>query len=229
MSETNNDKLFFDWLRDQQDNKHLNQSMVDGVNELLALMSHDELKQALVKVMGLNSTAQPVATPVTTNGMQLSVNGIEQINQFEGFKSKPYRDSVGKATIGYGTTYYINADGSRRAVAMTDSPVTQTQAHAIKQMVINADFAPAVNLMFADEIAHGKLNQNQFDALISLAYNIGIKGLKGSSVYRNIKACNYRATADSFLAWNKGRINGKLTVLKGLTKRRAKERELFLA
>ena len=225
--ENPNDKAFFGWLRQQQADKHLSQNMVDGANELLALMTHDELKQALTKVMGL-ATQDNQAQPSTAT-LQLSAKGIEQINQFEGFKSKPYLDSVGKATIGYGTTYYVNADGSRKAVTLNDTPITQEQAHAIKQAVINHDFAPAVNLMFADEIANGKISQNQFDALISLAYNIGIKGLKGSSVYRNIKNGDFKAAADSFLAWNKGRVNGQLTVLKGLTNRRAKERELFLA
>lgn len=220
------DKQFFDWLRQQQANKRLSQSIVDGVNELHALMSYDDLKQALTKIMGLNSNVSSSSSH--SNAMQLSAKGIQRINQFEGFKSKPYLDSVGKATIGYGTTYYINADGSRKAVTMNDSSVTQEQAHTIKQAVINHDFAPAVNLMFADEIAQGKLTQNQFDALISLAYNIGIKGLKGSSVYRNIKNGDYKAAADSFLSWNKGRINGKLTVLKGLVNRRNQERELFL-
>ena len=108
--------------------------------------------------------------------------------------------------------------------SLKDKPITKEQALAIKQNVINHDFAPAVNLMFADEIASGKIKQNQFDALISLAYNIGIKGLKGSSVYRYIKQGNFKAAADAFLAWNKGRVNGKLVVLGGLSKRRAKER-----
>ena len=215
-------ELFFDWLRNKQANKKLTQTMVDGVNELLALMSIEDLKESLQKINGWDDNT-------VNKALSFSQKGIEMLCDFEGFEPAPYLDAVKKPTIGYGTTYYVNADGTRTNVSMKDKPITNAQALAIKQNVINHDFAPAVNLMFADEIASGKIKQNQFDALISLAYNIGIKGLKGSSIYRYIKQGNFKAAADAFLAWNKGRVSGKLVVLGGLSKRRAKEREWFLA
>lgn len=214
------DKAFFDWMRSQQDDKRLNQDMVDGANELLALMSTDELKAALAKINGWQTAAPAVMT--------ISTAGVDLIAQFEGFRSEPYLDAVGVPTIGYGTTYYVNHDGTRTPVTLQDKPVTKPTAHAIKQAVINADFAPAINLMFADEIAQGKLRQNHFDALVSLAYNIGVRGLQGSSVYRHIKAGDMTAAANAFLLWNKGRVNGRLTVIKGLANRRSVERQLFL-
>lgn len=220
-----NDEQFFDWLRSQQDDNRLSPDMVDGANELLALMSADELKTALSKINGwYDSQSNTSALP-----MSLSQRGVAMINEFEGFRSDPYLDSVGVPTIGYGNTYYLNDDGSRTSVTLQDPAISKSQAHELKQAVINADFAPAVNLMFADEIAKGAISQNQFDALVSLAYNIGVRGLKGSSVYRHIKAGNAPAAADAFLKWNKGRVNGRLTPIKGLTRRRQKERELFLA
>lgn len=206
---------FFNWMRSQQDDGRLSQTEVDGVLELLALFDPDELKAILIQVNGWSDTDQ----------MQLSDAGINMLNAFEGFRSKPYRDSVGVATIGYGTTYYPD----RTSVRMSDKPITRMEAARIKKAIINQDFSPAVNMMFSDEIENGKLTQNMFDALISLVYNIGIRGLKGSSVYRHIKAGRYQRAADSFLLWNKGRINGDLVALNGLTKRRHKERELFLA
>lgn len=206
---------FFNWLRTQQDNKRLSQDQVNGAKELLALTEPEALKAVLMQVNGWSDGKQ----------MQLSDAGMAMLNAFEGFRSAPYLDSVKKPTIGYGSTYYPD----RTPVRMSDKSVTKEEAARIKQAVLNQDFAPAVNMMFADEIESGKLTQNMFDALISLVYNIGIMGLKSSSIYRNIKAGRYTAAADSFLLWNKGRVNGDLVVLKGLANRRDKERSLFLA
>lgn len=206
---------FFNWMRAQQDKKFLTQEQVNGALELLALTDPEALKTVLMQVNGWSDGKQ----------MQLSDAGMAMLNELEGFRAKPYRDTGKLPTIGYGSTYY--PDG--RAVSMSDKPVTRSEAARIKQAVLNQDFSPAVNLMFADEIESGKLTQNMFDALISLVYNIGIQGLKGSSVYRNIKAGNYAAAADSFLPWNKVRKNGKLEIEPGLVTRRHKERTLFLA
>lgn len=215
------EKDFFDWLRDQQKNNKLTQAMVDGANELLALTDPDTLKNALIKLGG-NS---PQDTPhVKQGGLALSDNGANLIKSFESYVGKPYRDAVGVWTIGYGNTYYPN----RQKVKPTDQPISESQAVKLKQDIINMDFAPAVNLMFADEIADGFVNQAMFDALVSLAYNIGTRGLAGSSVARHIKARNKQKAGDAFLSWNKGRVNGVLTELRGLTRRRQAERQLFL-
>lgn len=211
---TNSD--FFAWLREQQDNKRLTQSMVDGANELLAYIEPKELQQSIAKINNWQ---------VDHEGMQLSKKGSDFIKSYERFMSNPYRDAVGVWTIGFGNTYYED----RRKVSGSDKPISEVRASELKQNIINMDFAPAVNLLFADEIARGQINQNQFDALLSLAYNIGTRGLAGSSVYKNIKRGNYEAAADSFLAWNKGRVNGKLVELRGLTRRRNDERAMFLS
>lgn len=206
---------FFNWMRSMQDNKRLTQAQVNGALELLALTDTHELQDILIRVNGWSDGEE----------MQLSEAGMALLNEFEGFRAKPYRDSVGKPTIGWGTTYY--PDGT--PVRMSDKPVTRSEAASIKQAVLNQDFSPAVNMMFADEIESGAITQNMFDALISLVYNIGVMGLKASSIYRNIKAGRYDAAADSFLLYNKGRINGRLEVIGGLVTRRHKERALFLA
>ena len=209
------EEAFFDWMRTQQDDGRLSQTEVNGALELLALMEPAELKRILMKVNGWSDGQE----------MKLSEAGMALLNEFEGFRSKPYLDSVGKPTIGWGTTYYPNGT----PVRMSDKPVTRTEAARIKQAVLNEDFSPAVNMMFSDEIERGAITQNMFDALISLVYNIGVMGLKASSIYRNIKAGRYSAAADSFLLYNKGRINGRLEVTGGLVTRRHKERALFLA
>ena len=73
----------------------------------------------------------------------------------------------------------------------------------------------------ADEIV---VNQNQFDALISFSYNLGVTRLVNSTLWRYLCDGKYRMTAGQFIRWNK--CNGK--VLKGLTFRREAEAKLFL-
>lgn len=167
-----------------------------------------------------------VLKPEPQGALKLSKRGADLMKRYEGFSSAPYIDMVGVSTIGYGNTYYPD----RRKVKMTDKHLTEPQAAQLAMDIVNLDFAPAVNKIFKDEIASGKLNQNMFDALVSLAYNIGVGALSTSnSVTGNIKKGNYKAAADGFLLWNKGRVGGKLQAINGLTRRRKEERDLFLA
>jgi lysozyme len=80
-------------------------------------------------------------------------------------------------------------------------------------------FEDAVN-----ELVSVKLNQNQFDALVSFVYNVGIGNFKKSTLLKMINQSNFTEAAEQFLRWNKA--GGK--VLKGLENRRKSERELFI-
>lgn len=205
---------FFDWMRSHQDNKKLTQAMVDGAKAMIASMGIDEVKSSLAKI----NQWQDVS------GMKISEEGVKMIGKFEAFVGKPYLDAVGVWTIGYGNTYYPNG----RKVKSSDPELTIEEARKLKMDIINRDFAAAVNIILADQISKGKIKQHQFDALVSLAYNIGTNALQGSSVVRNIKAGRITAAADSFLLWNKGKVNGRRVVLKGLVNRREAERLMFL-
>lgn len=205
MSVDLNKKVFFDLFRMQMGGR-LTQKQVDFANDLLAKMPVDQVKSELAKVYGF--------------GMVLSQAGLELIAQFEGFRSRPYRDSAGIPTIGYGNTYYL--DGRR--VKMTDDPISQADAKRLKIKIVNRDFAPHINRILASEITSGQITQNMFDAMVSLAYNIGVVAFARSSVVRFLKNGDKQKAADAFLAWNKA--GGK--ILGGLVRRREKERELFL-
>lgn len=209
-------KQLFDWVRANQANKKLTLVQVAAINNMLITMSPDFLQEQLSLLMGWGVSSE----------LKLSKRGINLMKRYEGFRSAPYIDMVGVTTIGYGNTYYPD----RRKVQLSDKHLTEPQAEQLAMDIINLDFAPAVNKIFKDEIASGKLNQNMFDALVSLAYNIGTSALANSnSVTGNIKKGNYKAAADGFLLWNKGRVNGKLQAINGLTRRRREERELFLS
>lgn len=208
---------FYDWLRPKQDNGQLDQAQVDAIEPLLDKVAPSELQAALAKLHGWY---------LPGTGMRLSKRGSDIIKAYEKFVPHPYKDVVGKWTIGYGNTYY--PDGTK--VKPTDKHLTEAEAAELKQTIIDQDFSPAVNRIFADEIAAGKISQNQFDALISLAYNIGIGALaRSNSITKNIKAGRYDAAADGFLKYNNGTVNGKFGPINGLTIRRGKERALFLA
>lgn len=202
-------KQFFNWLRQQQADKRLTQGEVDAANALLEYFEPAELKKHLIEINRWH------------DGLKLSNKGLELIKRFEGFRSAPYRDAVGVWTIGFGNTYY--PDG--RKVSGSDKPLTIGEASQLKLDIINKDFAPAVNTLLADEIKAGKVNQNMFDALVSLSYNIGTGALSRSSVIRHLKQGNKQKAADAFLLWVKA--GGR--TLNGLVRRREAERKLFLS
>ena len=153
--------------------------------------------------------------------MKTSVNGLRLVQEFEGFSAKPYKCSAGVWTIGYGSTYYPN--GVR--VTAKDAPITRDYAEIVQKNTIAKDYEPIINSLLKSEIASGFVNQNMYDAMISLVYNIGASGFKRSSVLRYLKNGDKLKAADAFLVWNKA--GGR--VLKGLVNRREKERKLFLS
>ena len=153
--------------------------------------------------------------------MKISDKGLKLIQEFESFEAKPYLDSAKVWTIGYGSTYYPNG----KKVTGRDKPITRDYAETIQRHVIATDFEPVVNELLKREIASGFVTQNMYDAIISLAYNIGVSGFKRSSVLRLLKQGDKVNASNAFLLWNKA--GGK--VLKGLVNRRKKEREIFLS
>jgi lysozyme len=72
------------------------------------------------------------------------------------------------------------------------------------------------------------VTQNQYDAMVSLAFNIGITAFGRSSVLRQVNVRNWQAAAKAFALWNKSTVRGRLVVLAGLTARRAAEAALYL-
>jgi lysozyme len=147
--------------------------------------------------------------------MKISKEGLELIKGFERFMSKPYIDAVGIATIGYGNTYY--PDG--RKVTIQDAQITEGQATILLETIFEKDFAKYIP---------DNVNQNQFDAIASLIYNIGAGAFFKSTLLKKVKVNpNDKSIEQEFWKWNKGRILGQFVELKGLTNRRKKESELY--
>ena len=146
--------------------------------------------------------------------MKISSNGIELIKQFEGLSLKPYLDAVNIPTIGFGNTYY--PDGKK--VTLQDKEITEERAFEILEYIANKDFGSNIN-----KVVKVPLNQNQFDALVSFAYNIGNGNFNSSTLLRWLNQGNYKEASMQLLRWDKS----KGIVLNGLTKRRKSEKALF--
>lgn len=148
--------------------------------------------------------------------MKISNNGISLIKQFEGLSLKPYLDAINIPTIGYGSTYYRNG----KKVSMSDKPISEDEANSLLVYIANKDFGEFVN-----KVVKVELNQNQFDALVSFAYNLGNGNLQNSTLLKKVNQKDFVGASKEFVKWNKA--GGKELV--GLTRRREKERDLFLS
>ena len=149
--------------------------------------------------------------------MKLSQKGIELIKQFEGYSSKAYPDpATGGApwTICYGTTVYPSGE----KVAKGDTVTPNHAEYCLRNDV--AKFESGVS-----SLVTAPTTQGQFDAMVSLAYNIGLGNFGKSTLLKKHNARCYTCAADQFRVWN--RANGK--VMNGLTKRRAAERQVYMS
>ena len=147
--------------------------------------------------------------------MKISIRGLELIKDFEGFSSTSYLDVVNIPTIGWGNTFY--EDGTK--VKLGDQ-ISKTDALKLLEVVANRDFAdkifPSIKV---------KVTQSQFDAMVSLAYNIGAGAFLKSTLLKKVNAGDFAGAGEEFLRWNKA--NGKEVL--GLTRRREREKQLFLS
>jgi lysozyme len=147
---------------------------------------------------------------------KISEKGLGLIKKFEGLKLSAYKCPAGIATIGFGNTYYPNGE----KVKLTDSPITKKEAEELLKFIV-IPYERAVDSFCRDDIS-----QNQFDALVSLAYNIGVGNLKKSTLIKKVNLNPSDSTIKSeFAKWNKAA--GK--VLLGLTRRREAESNLYFS
>lgn len=141
--------------------------------------------------------------------MEINQEGLALVKSYEGLRLTAYKDSVGVLTIGYG----------------------HTGSDVVPGLVI--DNAKAEELLKKDlktsekgvlSVVKVPLNINEFAALVSFTFNLGIGSLTKSTLLKKLNAGDRKGAAEEFSKWNKA--GGK--PLNGLTKRRAAERDLFL-
>jgi lysozyme len=126
--------------------------------------------------------------------MRVNDKGLKALHLREGLRLKPYLDTKGIATIAMGNTYYL--DG--RSVKMSDPALSLKEANKLSLFVAD-DFGKYVNSKIKSIV-----NQDQFNALVSIAYNIGKKGFNTSTFLKLVnKNPNDPKIAAAIMMWIK--------------------------
>ncbi len=148
--------------------------------------------------------------------MRRTINqlGLDLIKEFEGFRSEAYLCPANIWTIGYGNTFYLDGEKVKRG-----DKISREKAEELLKVTVQI-FSDHVNKLLKIPVT-----SNQFSALVSLTYNIGVDAFKNSTLLKVLNQGNYTEAGNQFLRWNKA--NGK--ILEGLNKRRRRERKLFLS
>ena len=190
-------KQIFDFLR-KISGGSLTQKQVDAANQVIAKATDSTVANML---------------GIVVDEMLVSNLGIDLICDFEGKRLVAYDDGVGVWTIGFGTTIYPNGIKVKKGDVCTEAQAKAYMAHDLKKFELAVNNGVTV-----------LLNQNQFDALVSLAYNIGTNAFKNSTLVKKLNAGDYRGAADQFDVW----VNAGGKRMQGLVNRRTKEKALFL-
>lgn len=154
--------------------------------------------------------------------MEISEAGIALIKQFEGCheaagsgRFRAYLCPAGRPTIGFGHT---NDHGRKFNMATVWTRADCEEALAEDLSYFSREVAKRIKV---------ELEQHQFDAICSLAYNIGLGGLEQSTVLRKLNRRDFDGAARGFALWNKITQHGKKVVCRGLVRRRAAEEKMF--
>ncbi|WP_440216936.1 lysozyme [Chromobacterium piscinae] len=140
--------------------------------------------------------------------MKTNTAGINLIKQFEGVRLQAYQDAVGVWTIGYGHT----GPEVKAGIRISQQQAEQLLAADLEKFETGVGKAVTV-----------PLNANQFSALVSFSYNLGLGNLQSSTLLRLLNKGDYTGAAGQFPLWNKAGGN----VLPGLSRRRLAEQTLF--
>ena len=145
--------------------------------------------------------------------MRINARGLALLKEFEGLKLTAYKDIVGVPTIGYGST-----DGITEQDVINKKTITKSEAEDLL-------------LDDLERFEHGvskcvtvQLNENEFSALVTFSYNLGMGSLQKSTLLKLLNAGDKSGASQEFLKWNKA---GGHEVA-GLTRRRTAEQKLFL-
>jgi lysozyme len=168
------------------------------------------LLQSILSGLATSTTKKNGGASQGLSGTPTGVKNVELIKESEGLRLKAYLPTPNDVyTIGYGHT-----------------------KTAEKEMVITKEGAEALLLhdlqwveTAIDMYVQVPLNQNQYDALASFIYNVGGTAFRKSTLLKKLNKKDYSGAANEFPRWNKQK--GK--VLRGLTKRRQLEKDLFLS
>jgi lysozyme len=144
--------------------------------------------------------------------MRTSENGIALIKRWEGLELESYQDIAGVWTIGYGHT----------ETAGPNQKISEREAEEL----LKRDLEPRERAV--GDLTSVPLNQNEFDALVSFVYNVGVNAYRNSTARKRLNRGDRVGAAEALTWFNKATIGGVLREVNGLKRRRASEQALFL-
>jgi len=168
------------------------------------------------------ATARLITPTVPAPATTVSGSGIKFIAQWEGFSSSLYNDIANNATIGFGTLAHMGPINGSEPQEFKDGITRGRGFELLEDRALDA--ADAVN-----DLIDVTLNQNQFDAITSLIYNIGRGNFVGSAARQLINSgtATRGRISNAIRAWNKVVINGVKQESYGLIRRRSAEARLY--
>ena len=154
--------------------------------------------------------------------MQMSQHGLQLLEQWEGFKLQVYKDSAGLPTIGVGHLI-TKSEQASGTININGVPVPYAGGLTQQQVtdLLAQDVVPAQNAV--NNGVKVALNQNQFDALVSFTFNVGVGAFAGSTLLKVLNQGQYDQVPTQLLRWT--RAGGK--VVQGLVNRRNNEIKLW--
>lgn len=138
--------------------------------------------------------------------------GLEKIKSFEGFRGEAYQDSTGVWTIGYGHTAAAGAPFPEKGMS-----ISKEEAEILLRKDLEIYEKAVTNLVQVP------VNDNQFAALVSLCFNIGVGAFSKSTLLKKLNLGLYEEAGAQFMRWTKA----KGQVLQGLVNRRYAESALW--
>ena len=197
-----------------------------GYNADLALLVDSNIHQELNEIaqtslvtavldgkLKTKTAAKPTPEPTVKTVPETT---IAIVKEFEGFRSSAYLDTDGTPVIGYGQST-ING----RKVRIGDR-ISDTAAHVALETELETIQKEILSTVQVD------LNDNQLGAITSLSFNTGVHAIQKSTLVRRLNQKDYSGAANEFLRWDKADVWGRRVKMNGLSRRRARERELFL-
>jgi lysozyme len=144
------------------------------------------------------------------------------IAQEEGLRRFAYKDTAGKWTIGIG--HLIALPQEQHLLSYT---TTNQAPDALVNELFERDISTAKRAVTS--MVKAKLNDNQFAALVSLVFNIGVTAFANSTVLKMLNTGDVKGAADAMLLWKKETVNGVKQDSPALLARRQRERTIFLS
>ena len=151
------------------------------------------------------------------NGRHINQATIDMIKRFEGFRAKAYKCPAGRWTIGYGHTSSAGPPRVRPGMRISRRKAEEILRRDVEKFAVGVERTIGAKAL-------ARLNDNQFGALVSFTYNVGLGNFRRSSVLKRVKSGKLDDVPGRLMLWTKAR--GKR--LKGLVRRRRAEGRLFM-